>query len=215
MRNANVGLSRNRASISSEHESVQVTTMRWPLSRTILEGGRLLSKIVTLCSNVANMVEFEDGGFYEIPKNLYRSVRRKLLPKDLIPISKLKHKTLEVKVQKVCWQGCCRNRCCQMYPWEETKNLRQKFYASSFKARRETAYDVQSQPHTSPLRWTRFITLANVDVGVKAWYVIHGVSKSAYYMYKAAAVGGCVSGSHCNSGVVQPRPHTIKAQATL
>jgi hypothetical protein len=77
------------------------------------------------------------------------------------------------------------------------------------------AYEVQSQLHAGAVPGKKFVTLANTDVCENAWYIIHGVSRSAYHVYKAAAVRGSVSGSHGNVGARRPRPETIQAQATL
>lgn len=77
------------------------------------------------------------------------------------------------------------------------------------------SFAVQGHLHTVPGKRKLYVTLANVDVCEVAWYIIHGVSKSAYYSYKAAARSGRVSGSHGNSGVHRPQIHTIQARATL
>ena len=48
-----------------------------------------------------------------------------------------------------------------------------------------------------------------------ARYSIHGVSRAAYHKYKAAALAGRVNGTHGNSGITRPRPHTIQAEANF
>jgi hypothetical protein len=199
----------------SEHKSLQMTTMCWLLSHMRLEGGRLLSDIVMLCSEVAQMDSMDCAGLQGIPRNPYRSVRRKILSRDQPHVSKLKFKTSEDEVRKVSSQRCCKYRCCQTFPWESTRILRRKFYSCSFEIRRETAYAVQRQLHIRAPEGRKFMTLEADDFGENAWYIIHGVSRSAHHVYKAAAVGGCVSGSHGNSGSLRPRPHTIQARATL
>jgi hypothetical protein len=124
-------------------------------------------------------------------------------------------KTSETEIRRVSSQKCCKLRCCQSFPWEDTRTLRRKFFASTFEARREMAYGVQTQLHAGVIPGMKFVTLANIDVCENAWYIIHGVSRSAYHVYKAAAAGGSVSGSHGNAGARRPRPQTIQAQATL
>ena len=60
-----------------------------------------------------------------------------------------------------------------------------------------------------------FLTLCSREVCENAWYTIHGVSRSAYHKYKAAALAGRVNGMHGNSGITRPRPHTIQAEANF
>ena len=90
--------------------------------------------------------------------------------------------------------------------------MRQKFYGSTFEFRREIAYAVQGQLHELLERRKKFITLSNRKVCENALYIIHGVSRSAYHKYKAAAHAGRVNGTHGNSRIPWPRAHTIQAE---
>jgi hypothetical protein len=65
--------------------------------------------------------------------------------------------------------------------------IRKKFHSGSFAARRETGYSVVRQLHDLPGKRKKFITLANRDVYENAWYIIHGLSRSAFFLYKSAA----------------------------
>ena len=93
--------------------------------------------------------------------------------------------------------------------------LRRKFYGSTFEVRREIAYAVQGQLYSLPERRKKFLTLSGREVCENAWYSIHGVSRAAYHMYKAAALAGRVNRTHGNSGITRPRPHTIQAKANF
>ena len=191
---------------------LQMTSFRWPLGLVRLEGGRLLSEIVTWCSEHGES-SGDDSGLDGVLKNLYRHIkRRKLsLPFD----SKLKWKLSDLDVQRVSSLRCCKFRCCQTFSWDDTLALRRKFYGSTFEVRREIAYVVQSQLHSLPERQKKFMTLCSREVCENAWYTIHGVFRSAYYKYKAATLAGRVNGMHGNSGITWPRPHTIQAEANF
>jgi hypothetical protein len=93
--------------------------------------------------------------------------------------------------------------------------IRRKFHSGSFAARRETGYSVLGQLHDLPGKRKKFITLANHDVCENAWYIIHGLSRSAFFLYKSVAKAGSVSGCHGNLGVLRPRAHTIQAEANM
>lgn len=93
--------------------------------------------------------------------------------------------------------------------------LRRKFHSSTIEARREIAYAVQGQLHSLPGRRKKFITFSNREVCENAWYIIHGISRAAYHAYKTVAIGGWVTGTHGNTGIARPRPHTIQAEANI
>jgi hypothetical protein len=46
-------------------------------------------------------------------------------------------------------------------------------------------------------------------------YISHGISKSAYHVYKFAAKSGSISGSHRNFGILRLSPHMIQAKAIM
>ena len=189
---------------------LQMTSFCWPLEQVRLEGGRLLLEIVTWCSEHGES-SGDDSGLDGVRKNPYRHIkRRKLsLPFD----SKLKWKLSDV--QRVSSLRCCKFRCCQTFSWDDMLALRRKFYGSTFEVRREIAYAVQGQLHSLPKRRKKFMTLCSREVCENAWYTIHGVCRSAYHKYKAAALAGRVNGMHGNSGITRPRPHTIQAEANF
>ena len=93
--------------------------------------------------------------------------------------------------------------------------MRQKFYGNTFEFRWEISYAVQGQLHKLPERRKKFITLSNREICENAWYIIHGVSRSAYHKYKATAHAGRVNGTHRNARIPWPRAHTIQAEANF
>jgi hypothetical protein len=93
--------------------------------------------------------------------------------------------------------------------------LRCRYYYSPFESRWDIAYTVQGQLHSVPGRTKKFITMAGNNVYENAWYIIHGVSRSAYHNYKVAARRGFCNGSHGNAGMMRPRPRTIQVEANL
>ena len=191
---------------------LQMTSFRWPLAQVRLDGGRLLSEIVTWCSEHGESSR-DDSGLEGARKNPYHHLkRRKLSP----PVdTKFKRKLSDSDVQRVSSLRCCKFRYCQSFSWDDTLALRRKFYGSTFELRREIAYAVQGQLHSLPEQRKKFLTLSGREVCENAWYSIHGVSRAAYHKYKAAALAGRINGMHGNSGITRPRPHTIQAEANF
>jgi hypothetical protein len=199
----------------SKNNDLQMTTMRWPLMHVRLEGGRLLSEIILFCSE-NTLSNGSDDGLDGVKKNPYRfNVRRKLLMSDNCATTKIYQKTSPEEVRKVSSVRCCAEKCYQMFDWKVTVRIWRKFHSGSFAARRETGYSVLGQLHDLPGKRKKFITLANRDVCENAWYIIHGLSRSAFFLYKSAAKVGSISGCHGNLGVLRPRAHTIQAEASM
>jgi hypothetical protein len=199
----------------SENNDLQMTTMRWPLTHVRLEGGHLLSEIILFCSENA-LFDGSNDGLDGVKKNPYRfNVRRKLLRSDDCATTKIHQKTSPEEVRKVSSMRCCAEKYCQSFDWEDTVSIQRKFHSGSSVARRETGYSVVEQLHDLPGKRKKFITLANRDVCENAWYIIHGLSRSAFFLYKSIAKAGSVSGCHGNLGVLRPRAHTIHAEANM
>ena len=88
---------------------LQMTSFRWPLAQVCLGGRRLLSEIVTWCSEHAKSSR-DDSGLEGLPKNSYHYVKRRKLVE-----SKLKKKSSDMEVQKVSSLRCCKYRCTQTF----------------------------------------------------------------------------------------------------
>jgi hypothetical protein len=199
----------------SENNDLQMTTMLWPLMHVRLEGGRLLSEIILLCSKNA-LSDRSDDGLDEMKKNPYRfNVRKKLLRSDDYATTKIHQKTSSEEARKVSSMRYCVERCCQTFDWEDTARIQRKFHSGSFAARCETGYSILGQLHDLSGKRKKFITLANHDVYENAWYIIHGLSRSAFFLYKSASKAGSVSGCHGNLGVLRSRAHIIQAEANM
>jgi hypothetical protein len=99
--------------------------------------------------------------------------------------------------------------------WEDMVRIRKKFHSGLFAARREIGYSILGQLHDLPRKCKKFITLANRDVCENVWYIIHGLSWSAFFLYKFVAKAGSVSGCRGNLGVLRSRAHTIQAKANM
>ena len=91
---------------------LQMTSFRWPLAQVQLEGGKLLSEIVTWCSEHGESSR-DDLELEGARKNPYRHLKRwKLSP----PVeTKLKRKLSNSDVQRVNSLRCCKFRYCQSF----------------------------------------------------------------------------------------------------
>ena len=91
---------------------LQMTSFRWPLAQVRLEGGRLLSEIITWCSKHAKSYG-DDSELEGLPKDPYRHVKRRKL--SMTAESKMKRKSTDMEVQKVSSLRCYKYRCTQTF----------------------------------------------------------------------------------------------------
>ena len=135
-----------------------MTSFRWPLAQVRLEGERLISEIVTWCSEHGKSFG-DDLGLEGVRKYPYRHMkRRKLSP---MVETKLKWNLSDLDVQRVSSVRCCKFRCCQTFSWVDTLALRRKFYDNTFEVGKEIAYIVQGQLHSLLEQRKKFMTLSS------------------------------------------------------
>ena len=198
-----------------ENNDLQMTTMHWPLMHVRLEGGHLLFEIILFYYENA-LFDGSDDGLNKVKKNPYCfNVRRKLLRSDNCATTKIHQKTSLEEVRKVSSVRCCTEKCYQTFDWEDTVRIWRKFHFGSYAARRKIGYFVLGQLHDLLVKHKKFITLANCEVCENASYIIHGLSRSAFFLYKSATKAGSVSGCHGNLGILRSRTHTIQAEAKM
>jgi hypothetical protein len=55
----------------------------------------------------------------------------------------------------------------------------------------------------------KVVTLENIEVCYRAWYIIHAVSKTDFYRFRNYSLQGRRSRFHDNSGTKKPRETTL------
>ena len=144
----------------------------------------------------------------------YRFIVRKRSTGD--KNSLVTRKTRDLQIRKVSSRDCCLRHCCQFLPQEKTLDIRRRFYLKSFEERREYAISSGGHIHNFDGDENRkVITLDGMEVCIPAWYIIHGISKSAYHTYALMYKEGVLSGDHGNKGVKRPRVGTVQATGTM
>jgi hypothetical protein len=120
----------------------------------------------------------------------------------------------EESIREVATKDCCVHRCCQLFPRDKLKAIREEMWLGDFRLRSTKKLDVHRAIHVNGAG-RKVITLESIDVCCKAWYTIHGVSKAEFYRQSAYAKEGRRSRHHGNLGLKKPRESTRQATATL
>src|SRR5450631_355085 len=120
----------------------------------------------------------------------------------------------EESIREVATKDCCVHRCCQLFPRDKLKAIREEMWLGDFRLRSTKKLDVYRAIHVNGAG-RKVITLESIDVCCTAWYTIHGVSKAEFYRQAAYAKEGRRSRHHGNTGLKKPREATRQATATL
>jgi hypothetical protein len=117
-------------------------------------------------------------------------------------------------IRLVSAKDCCARRCCQFFPREKIRSLREEMWLADFRMRSAKKLEVHRNVHIDT-HGHKVVTLENVEVCCTAWYTIHAVSKSDFYRFQKYSSLGRRSRFHGNSGTKKPREATLQASATL
>lgn len=110
----------------SEHNSLQLTTMRWPLSRNQLEGGELLSNIVILCSTATQNTSFDYSGLQGVPQIPTSLFLGEFCPKISLLDRSSKLRPWMMRIERLVPKGAAR-----VGAVKHRRSLRKFFVASS------------------------------------------------------------------------------------
>jgi hypothetical protein len=120
----------------------------------------------------------------------------------------------EESIREVATKDCCAHHCCQLFPRDKLKAMREEMWLGDFRLRSTKKLDVHRGIHVNAAG-RKVITIESIDVCCKAWYIIHGVSKADFYRQATYAKEGRRSRHHGNVGLKKPREATRQAVATL
>ena len=126
-----------------------------------------------------------------------------------------RHQTLgETSIRFVATTDCCAKRCCQLFPRDKIKSLRQERWLGDFCMRSAKKLEVHRNMHFDA-EGRKVVTLQNIEVCCTAWYIIHAVSNAYFYRFRNYSLQGQRSRFHDNYDTKKPREATLQAVATL
>ena len=188
-------------------ETWRFSLRRWPLRQVLYNGVSLYD---------------HDRRYKEIQSELLANLRPRKGSRKYDSI-RAPRTTLEAKreklvkdehIRQVATKDCCASLCCQMFPRDKIKALREEMWLADFRFRSSKKLEAHRNMHVGP-GGRKFITLENIDVCANAWFTIHGVSRSDFYRHGKYALEGRRSRYHGNLGSKKPREATRQAAATL
>ena len=180
---------------------------RWPL-RSVMHDG------VSLWNQARRHKQIQDALFESMrPRKGLRKYDSSRVP-ALMTQRRRDHVVGDASIRSVATVDCCGKKCCQLFPRDKIKSLRQEMWLADFRMRSAKKLEVHRNIHMDG-RGHKMVTLENVEVCCKAWYTIHAISKADFYRFRNYSSLGRRSSFHGNYGTKKPREATRQAAATL
>ena len=201
-----VGIERENASAPFETMSQvgSITLVKWPIKQMTMLDGCPLQRYVPLHGMHAEHghVSNEDNdGYVTNEVNVDPSSRKRrytfinrIQKERAQPASKL-YLSLE-SIQKVSCIDCCANKCCQLADRDMLMRVRQDFWGQTQQSRTNYVYDVLSiccQRNDSNQKMRYEFRLNGVTICCKAWYEMHGIPKTSFYLTRKSLSLVCVN----------------------
>ena len=121
----------------------------------------------------------------------------------------------EESINLVSSKVCCLKNYVQPFPREKIKLFREQMYnRSTFKFRAHMKTDVHRSVHRDA-RGRKMVTVEGINMCMRAWMHISGVSEATFYRYQKQARANVEAKEHGNTGLAKTRKHTEQATATL
>ena len=120
----------------------------------------------------------------------------------------------EESIREVVTKNCCMHRCCQLFPRDKLKAIREEMWLGDFRLRSTQKFNVHRAIYVNGTS-CKVISIESIDVCCKVWYIIHAVSKTDFYRQVAYVKEGRQSHHHGNVGLKKPREAIRQATATL
>ena len=116
------------------------------------------------------------------PQKCHRKYDSVRVPRE--PMQRRRDQTLgETSIRFVATKDCCAKRCCQLFPCDKIKFLRQEMWLGDFRMRFAKKLEVHRNMHFNA-EGCKVVTLENIEVCCTSWYIIHGVSKADFYRFR-------------------------------
>ena len=180
---------------------------RWPVRSVLHEG-------VSLWNHARRFRENQDALMATMrPRKGRRKYDSRRVPRE--PAQRRRDHILgDGSIRSVSTKDCCGKRCCQLFPRDKIKSLRQEMWLADFRMRSAKKLEVHRNIHMDA-EGHKTVTLENIEVCCIAWYIIHAVSKADFYRFRSYSSQGRRSRFHGNFGTKKPREASLQAAATL
>jgi hypothetical protein len=94
-------------------------------------------------------------------------------------------------------------------------SIREHYFALPFNARKLIALSVFQSMQKQNYNGREIVIVEGRTICTRAWMHIYMILRAQYNRNKAESLMGVRSRNHGNTGTKKPRPHTVRAQATL
>ncbi|KAL3682631.1 hypothetical protein R1sor_000653 [Riccia sorocarpa] len=186
---------------------------RWQINLLRLEeNGRILGDLYVRVAE-GDLVIYSPPKSSLSQKRTYNSIRRKLITQEdrgkIAGEKRCVKKCDDEDIRRSMVRECCRQGCGTKWAVDDIKEVRTEIYGVHFEKKLDLLYQ---KLNASTGRSDGMILFSKGRfVCQKAFWQLHGISKSCFYNHRTNSNNGAKQGYHGNKGSIKPRELTMES----
>ncbi|KAL3682724.1 hypothetical protein R1sor_000746 [Riccia sorocarpa] len=197
--------------------SGQAHLCRWPINYLrVRENGRVLGDLYVRYAE-ADLIIYSPPKVSLTRKRVYNSTNRKLLSQEEKDVKagekRCKTKCADEDIRKSMVMDCCKDCCGTKWTVDDIKEVRKDIFGVNFDKKLDLLYQKINASCGRPdgmLLFTRGRFVCQT-----AFWQLHGISRSSYYVHRNSANSGAKQGYHGNKGTTKLRDSTMESRIFL
>ncbi|KAL3696390.1 hypothetical protein R1sor_010466 [Riccia sorocarpa] len=197
--------------------SGQAHLCRWPINYLrVRENGRVLGDLYVQYAE-ADLIIYSPPKVSLTRKRVYNSTKRKLLSQEEKDVKarekRCKTKCADEDIRKSMVMDYCKDCCGTKWTVDDIKEVRKDIFGDNFDKKLDILYQKINAGYGRPdgmLLFTRGRFVCQT-----AFWQLHGISRSSYYVHRNSANSGAKQGYHGNKGTSKPRDSTMESRIFL
>ncbi|KAL3697264.1 hypothetical protein R1sor_011340 [Riccia sorocarpa] len=190
---------------------------RWQINLLRLEeNGRILGDLYVRYAE-GDLVIYSPPKSSLSRKRTYNSIRRKLITQEdrekIAGEKRCVKKCDDEDIRRSMVRECCRQGCGTKWAVDDIKEVRTEIYGVHFEKKLDLLYQ---KLNASTGRSDGMILFSKGRfVCQKAFWQLHGISKSCFYNHRTNSNNGAKQGFHGNKGSIKPRELTMESRVFM
>ncbi|KAL3675182.1 hypothetical protein R1sor_025130 [Riccia sorocarpa] len=195
----------------------QAQLCRWPINYLrVRENGRVLGDLYVRYAE-ADLIIYSSPKVSLTRKRVYNSTKRKLLSQEEKDVKagekRCQTKCADEDIRKSMVMDCCKDCCGTKWTVDDIKDVRKDIFGVSFDKKLDLLYQKINASCGRPDGMLLFTS--GRFVCPRAFWQLHGISRSSFYNHRTSSNSGAKQGYHGNKGTTKPRDSTMESRIFL
>ncbi|KAL3702443.1 hypothetical protein R1sor_020465 [Riccia sorocarpa] len=197
--------------------SGQAHLCRWPINYLrVRENGRVLGDLYVRYAE-ADLIIYSPPKVSLTHKRVYNSTKRKLLSQEEKDVKagekRCQTRCADEDIRKSMVMDCCKDCCGTRWTVDDIKEVRKDIFGVNFDKKLDLLYQKINASCGRPDGMMLFTR--GRFVCPRAFWQLHGISRSSYYNHRTSSNSGAKQGYHGNKGTTKPRDSTMESRIFL